>query len=314
MTAYFNELSLPVFHIDTDAIQRFREFGDFYKKARDFGIRDIKVPSNLYEHQFAPGYTIFNWFEDNRADEDLRTLFKSVFGTLPYVNDLLHDYQIKLDRPLTCTINGKSCVGLALASDKIFDSICFSMDLLSWTDPIYSIDIEVVYEDEHGNIASKIENGGAKHISSLAHADQHRTFIVDKVSSTIESGRYLWEHRESLFPNLQFCSNVRSLLAGYDANNIAFRNIISRLYDLQNVAANMNGHPITPDHFPTLTSPESNSRENKFGAQLSFECPDGVRRLFTWHSRFTPGAGRIHFVAFEDQNIIIIGYIGNKIQ
>ncbi|NTS43034.1 hypothetical protein HRG84_19265 [Flavisolibacter sp. BT320] len=314
MIAYLNELSLPTFHADVEAIQRLQEFGDCYTKAREHGVRDIRTPEGLYGHSLAPNYTIYNWFEDNRADEDLRTLFKSVLGTLPNIEDLLDEYQRTTNSPLTCTFGGVRCTGLALASKKIFDTICFSMDFPHWQDSIYTIDIEIIFEDEHGDVVSRVEKSDTKHISCLAHVDEHRSFITQKIADTIESGRQMWETRETLFPNLIFCENVRGQLAAYNANTMGFQTIIARLFDLQSVASAMNGTPITPEHFRTLTSPESDSRIKKYGAQLTFRCPDGHDRLFTWHSRFTPGAGRIHFVAFENQNIIIIGYVGSKIQ
>lgn len=314
MIAYLNELSLPSFHADVDAIQMFQNFGDFYTKAREYGLRDIRTPAELYGYNFAPDYSIYNWFGDNRADEDLRTLLKSVLGTLPYIEELLDEHQAATDSPLNCTISGVRCIGLALASERIFDTICFSMDYPKWQHSVYSIDVEVIFEDEHGNVVSRVEKSATKHVSCLAHVHEHRNFIIEKITSTIESGRQLWENREALFPNLDFCENVRGQLAIYTANTMGFQTIISRLFDLQNVASGLNGEPITPEHFPTLTTPESDSRIKKFGAQLTFRSPDRLERLFAWHSRFTPGAGRIHFVALEDQNKIIIGYIGPKIQ
>lgn len=35
--------------------------------------------------------------------------------------------------------------------------------------------------------------------------------------------------------------------------------------------------------------------------------------VIEWHSRFTPGAGRIHFYYDESEKIFYIGYIGEKL-
>lgn len=40
---------------------------------------------------------------------------------------------------------------------------------------------------------------------------------------------------------------------------------------------------------------------------------DGQVRNCSWHSRFTPGAGRIHFYYDENKKIFYVGYIGEKI-
>ena len=64
---------------------------------------------------------------------------------------------------------------------------------------------------------------------------------------------------------------------------------------------------------PSKATPESTSRLNKFTEKLTFACPDNTNRLFSWHLRFTPGAGRIYFFPVDNLKKIIIGYIGYKI-
>ena len=48
-------------------------------------------------------------------------------------------------------------------------------------------------------------------------------------------------------------------------------------------------------------------------AARTFLCPDGEERLFSWHVRYTPGAGRIHFLPLGPREGCLIGYIGHKL-
>ena len=49
------------------------------------------------------------------------------------------------------------------------------------------------------------------------------------------------------------------------------------------------------DSLPSKFTPESESRLKDFSHKLTFICPDGFTRLFSLHSRFTPGAERVYF-------------------
>ena len=93
MQAFLNELSLPNLHSSTDVITMFSDFGEAYKKASVIGIREIKIHSTFYGHEFSPNYRYFNWLDDRRADEDLRTLLKSILGTVPFIDDIFTEYE-----------------------------------------------------------------------------------------------------------------------------------------------------------------------------------------------------------------------------
>lgn len=61
-------------------------------------------------------------------------------------------------------------------------------------------------------------------------------------------------------------------------------------------------------------SPESDTREKLFASRMTFLFENGISYLCSWHLRFTPGAGRIHFYHEPTEKKIYIGYIGAKIQ
>lgn len=128
---------------------------------------------------------------------------------------------------------------------------------------------------------------------------------------TIESGVILWSKREEIFPNLIFCKNVCKMIEDLKSTMPNFIQIVEQLWKLDRYAAHR-GHQFVPDALPIKGSPESTTRLRDFSKVLTWECPDGVTRLFSWHVRFTPGAGRIHFYPLENSNKILIGSIANQ--
>jgi len=314
MVAYFNELSLPHLPLDTNVIDAFNNFGEYYLVARSCGIREIKIDNNFFNHQFAPGYSFYQWMEDKRADEDLRTLLKGVLGSLPFVEDIFETYEQQHGVALEFKYKGAPCVGLGLASDIIFNSFAFSFTSANWNLPSYTISVTAVAESNDGEVSSMELSGNTKNIASLGHVATHRQFIFDGVKATIQSGRELWSNRANLFPNLNFCNSVEAQIRYMDAQTPHFQHIIDRLFDLQNIASLFTGNPIKPDDFPTRTTPESESRRKALKQELTFIDPNGNPRFCEWHSRYSPGPGRIHFFPFENDQIILVGYIGPKIQ
>ncbi len=314
MVSFLNELSFPNAATIPEAIQFFETLGECYKQSRISGIREVKVCDAFYHHQFAPNYAFVHWLSDGTVDQDLRTLINIVTGTLPNAEGMVIGYENDHDNVLHFEYNELPCVGLGLASDAIFDTIAFSIDSQIWNQPEYRVSVTIAKENVDGNVVEIQQMASVKNISHSPHLAIHLGFIQQSVGEAIQSGAELWARKTELFPNLTFLGNVRNQLNQFTANSPGFRQIIDRLYGLQNVALTCTGVPIQPGSFHTHTTPESNNRENMFRNQLTFTCPDGYERLFTWHSRFTPGAGRIHFFPFEAEKKIIVGYIGPKIQ
>jgi hypothetical protein len=313
MQSFINELSLPVLSTSEKVIEVFSELGVCYRRCREMGLREIKMHSTFFNHLFAPNYTFGHWLADYRVDDDLRTLFKGVMSTIPFVDEILLSYEQENDLVLQMTYNGSNSIGLGLASDAIYKTVSLSYSYGNWTRDQYTVRVVFGIEDESGNFKEDIKEATVLHIANIAHAESHIEFINSYVGSSIENGRQLWLRRMELFPNLDFCSVVENQIRSLNNTMLGFQQIIERLFDLQNTALKCDGNPIKPSSFPTHTSPESTSREQSIGSKLSFKCPDGVDRLFTWHSRFTPNAGRIHFVPFESEKKFLIGYIGKKI-
>ncbi len=312
MQSFLNELSLPESHSTEEVIIFFDELGKCFQKTAEIGVKEIKIHSSFYNHEFAPGYYFINWLDDRHVDKDLRTLLKGALGIVPFVDDMFKQYEKDNNAALEMSFDGDACIGLGLSSELIFNTVAFSYNSSRWDQPELEIAISIVTETEDGDLTEEIKNSLARNIATLTHAATQSSFIRAQITSSIEDGKELWLRRKELFPNLLFCDKVKAQLVGYHYNTLGFQQIILRLTALQQTAERFDGTPTRPEDFTTLTTRESETRLRDFRNELTILCPDGQYRLFDWHVRFTPGAGRIHFFPVEDQKMIIVGSIANQ--
>ena len=313
MQAFLNELSIP--HLSTPQEVRllFSDLFTVYKQVRNYGIKEIKVKATFLEHEFADTYTFQSWIGDRETDADLRTLLIGVFTTAPFIEDISVKYEEDKNKIIETFFEEERCYGLGLASNLMFDTVSFSFNIKQeWANEEYEITANLIQEIEDGSFVEMSDTGLAKNISTLAHGTAHLDFLKLKVHQSLPNGTLLWEKRKELFPNLDFCAKVQSQISELQSGNPEFGQILTRLFDLQNFAVNWDGSPIKPADFVSRVTPESATRLKKFSDELTIVCPDGNSRLFNWHSRYTPGAGRIHFFPISEGKLIYVGSIANQ--
>ena len=87
-------------------------------------------------------------------------------------------------------------------------------------------------------------------------------------------------------------------------NDPAFIQIKKKLFELESYCSEWKTGSFDKELMPSKVSPESDDRLKRLNKQLNILCPDEMRILFSWHLRFTPGAGRIYFHPDEDKKKI----------
>ena len=129
-------------------------------------------------------------------------------------------------------------------------------------------------------------------------------------SSNIVSVYDFWDNKESLFPNLIFCENVKEhIYKNPEPRHI--RAIIKRLEILNKYYIEHDIFDIKTLGFNARTESDSVKNNTKLKQLRNFKKPDGSYSYFYNHISFTGSfPGRIHFL--EDNNLkkIYIGYIG----
>ncbi len=136
------------------------------------------------------------------------------------------------------------------------------------------------------------------------------TLLNEAVFESIHDGSELWERREALFPDLQFCDAVQDTVAQIGTNNPLLHHIARKLAALNKVANEWTSGPFPRDALPFRVSPESERTLNQYGGFRDFVCPDGLVRRFVPHARLTPQEWRIHFLEEKIDGKLVIGYIG----
>lgn len=301
MEAYLNELSIRTFSSNKDAKDAFALLGRCLRKMSEMGILNIRRTEMVMDVEVLAGQS-FNRILNNDSviDKDLKSVLMSKLYTLEPIDDLENKYNV-----LNFSYNGVSCKGLGWASEEIEDTVAlgFKLDKV-WENKRY--DVEVKQLDDNGeeiSITSK-----CKHVVTPEGIEALRDFINQK-NNIPTHGKVLSKLSASFFPHLKFAEQALNQLEKIKDSSTV-EQIFLRLMDLERVAANMTTS-ISPSTFRYKTTPESETRSRL--PQLKILFKDGKKRDCSWHSRFTPNAGRIHFYYDEREKIFYVGYIGEKI-
>lgn len=307
MDAYLNELSLCTYPARETAQESFKNFGKCMKALSSFGITSLRVPANLGNHCFLHGISYYHIIQDSSLieDEDLRTFMKSSLGTLFQEEEIEDVYYIT-----DMNVNNIPCKGLGIASENVTNSVAVSFTHEQWNLPEYTVSITLLDEEACPEfLLSKTRN-----VCNESQCHLHKDSLLQQKLFQIQTGNELWLKRNELFPNLCFCDSVKTQMKTLKNATSELRQVIIKLKELQTVAARcMAGKGIQESDFSSKVTYESKSRERELRDKLTFLCPDGKEHLCSWHARYTPGAGRIHFYPVESNQLFYIAYIGPKI-
>jgi hypothetical protein len=310
MDIFFNELSVKEDSNKKTAKEWMANLMAVYNEAQKQGFRELKTTEAFINITLTPGYRLSEWIYDPLVDRELRRLFLTKVSKSPFIENLLVKKDGEVNLLHEFKRKGQKAAGLGAA--YLFDSLAVSFDNSSeWDNHLIMLDISE-YSEEEEKIIRFTER--IKHSSKLVHLHHLKEWIENKKKHSIPNGKLLWLKRKELFPYLKFCETVESQISFLTNVNPEFNRIIKRLFELENYCSKWKTGIFTGKNFSSKVTPESESRRLKFKDELTFTCPDGTTRLFSWHARYTPGAGRIHFAPDNSKRTIYIGYIGQKIQ
>jgi hypothetical protein len=308
-----NELSMGE-SISIDKHYARQLMSEFINMIRAFKKQQVKATlrtkDDFYTIIVARDYPIGQWF--NEADREERLFVKTLVTKSPFSNDI-DNLDIKdLETGSGSSEfrhQGKLAVGLGVA--YLLDSIAISLRSSDyWDNPYVNVDFKYFEESSDELIET---NEIIKHVSQSIHVREHLAWINRQIQSEIINGQVLWVLKEELFPSLLFCECVRKQLLDIEESNPLLKQIIKRLSELEQQANKWVDGNFDINLLSSKVTPESDTRLKKFRQELTFQCPDGIHRLFDLHLRMTPGANRLYFFPIEPQKLII-GYIGLKIQ
>lgn len=310
MDTFFNELSVKEAK-DKDTARRWMSIlVNVYTKATGCGFKDLKTTVNFSNLTIAPKYRFSDWLHDPLIDRDTRRLFLTKVSKSPFIETLLAEKNGDTQLLHEFKYKDQNAVGLGAA--YLFDSLALSFNNSDeWDTHIIKLSI-TEYCAEEEKLIQKI--GEVKHSSRIDHLDLLEKWIAARKELDITDGRILWLKQREIFPYLVFCESTKKQLVDLLPGQPEFPAIIKRLSELDKYCSRWTTGAFTSEsyHFSKAT-PESDSRLTKYKDELTILCPDGSRRLFSWHVRYTPGGGRVHFFPDSAKKIIYVGYIGSKI-
>ncbi|MDW7678983.1 MAG: hypothetical protein SCK70_00335 [bacterium] len=308
MDLFFNELSLTEADHPKTAKVWLADLIKLFQISQTKECKGLKTSNDIWEKRIAPNYTIANWLTDNSVDRELRLFFKSQALKYPFIDDLIERKTEDGQRLFDFKYKDQYAKGLGAA--YLFDALAISCDSSSEWDCTY-IFIKVICLEDDEISETKQE---VKHCSKSIHLENLNDWIRQKTKPSVPNGTILWLKRNLLFPNLVFCENVKDQLIHLNEGKPEFIQIKKRLFELEDYCQKWDQGYFNAASLPSKVTPESSTRLKKLETQLTFLCPDNNSRTFSWHSRYTRGAGRIYFFAENNQRKIFIGYIGYKIE
>ncbi len=303
MNAYFNELSFTPYADRKSVKDGLQELIACLKQLDQFGIKNV-MRSNTIDNQCLIGNESYlKMLNDKKLiDEDMKSVLINRMETLEPEDELENRYLT-----LSMKYNNQNCKGLGWASNELENIVALSLHSEVWDRTYYNVKLTRLNEDAMENVV----NTTTRNIATLSHINIHHDFL-SSCRSIPHNGKVLSSILGALCPNLVFSKAAVSQIREQKSED-TIAQIYFRLREMQRVAAIFNQH-CCPASFTTKASPESDTRKKLFASRLTFEFGSGKSYLCSWHLRFTPGAGRIHFFHEPSEKKIYVGYIGVKIQ
>lgn len=311
----FNELSLgsPASNVET-ARQQMSNLTETARLAAKHGVKKaIRVRSQFYSANLAPDYSVSHWLSDRSVSIEKRRFLRTSISKSPLLDEpqeadiedkkLLSDFFYNEERA--------ESLGLAYLSESLALSMRTDTPDPLWEPSIIELQHEWIEEDGDSSNSETVE---VVHASQFSHIQEHIPWIQERLKTSVSDGLDLWRRKDALFPNLEFCQDVRKQIEDLKYGDIMLRPVVNRLLELEQYCKNWGKGAFQPDKIVSKATPESRATLEKYGEERKFLCPDGEERFFSWHVRLTPGAWRIQFWPDEKRDKMIIGYIGRHLR
>jgi hypothetical protein len=147
------------------------------------------------------------------------------------------------------------------------------------------------------------------HASTAVHIAEQQESLRRMPGEQVRDGEELWARRGEIFPHLLFLPRTEDQLRSFKAGEVRLASVSHALMDLEIAAGRWQTEDAVMPTFLTRTTPEAEQRSKLF----YFDDLSGERRCFNWHSRYTPGAGRIHFWCDRSKGQLSIAHVGEKV-
>lgn len=311
MDLIFNELCLVPVALDRFTAQRgMVSLQDTVQAARRVGVgRVLRTTRDFWELVLADSYTIRDWSNDGGVDRELRRWLRSAVEKAPFVESLHERAEDLTDGLAECLCEGRKGLGLGLA--VLYDVPVVGLPSVQWSEDPLVVVARTLTDEGYQEQSVEVCN-----LHAVAVVAQRASWIEERQRRAVRSGVELLELRSSLLERLDFTDNALSQVRGCTGHERPFTSVVQHLFALNKRArgwALSGGQGAFSSGYPFPCSEESSSTLNAYGDERRFRCPDGIVRIFSWHSKIGVDAWRIHFIADAESYRVLVGYIGRHL-
>lgn len=307
MQMILNELSakFPVASIEKGR-SIMKEFLVTYQKMKKIIHNDQVLLDKDYQGIYlADGYNIAKWRNDNLVDEETKRLFRILLNRSDTYDKVLYS-----ESEFICV--DKSSIGCLIAYETNNCVISFLSDTYWESSKIQG---RYVYLDENDStlLEEDVEIPNVSNSNNIQDFDKEFGPICEQeLRYSFRTGSDILAKQEELFPNLVLCKNAEKQLK-YENDTININQISRKLLELQNYFSRVDN--VFDKNQLNNATPESSETLKAYSEEHTFELPNGEKRIFSWHIRFTGKyAGRIFFEPDAPNKKCYIGHIGGKLK
>lgn len=266
--------------------------------------RDVALVTQvpLKSIELARGYHTPQWIAADAANRDRWRMILAIQNHAPFRAVTPEDTQTDVEY----RHGNRRAEGLGAA--HLLDGLALSLSIDAvWENAWVATDRSVLIEDDSGNLAVRDEHVEVRHASHCDHATQHKSWVQEAGREDLASGVTIWKNRDRFFPHLTFLPRVEGDLRRLRQDWV--RPVVGRLFNLERAVADWDTDRDGIPKWQTKVTGEFETRQDQY---CEFVDIDGVVRVFEWHARFTPGAGRLHFRLVPEEGTVRVAYIGLK--
>lgn len=299
-----NELSLRPASSVIEAHTRMKDLIETIRQATKRRIsRALRTDRDLNDIELAAEYPVRRWRNDPEVDLEAKRFFRSLTSQAPYFANV--PVAAARASGMDCFFCGERANGLLAA--YLLDSLAVSLGSdRQWEDGAIQVDIEELIDNEIQTTREEL-----RHASDSKHIELHHNWIMQRTRlPDPRDGTELWAQCTERYPQLLFCAAVEQHLEHYLSGNEALVQIMKRLSAINHYVGNWKEGAFDANSLGSNVTPESQATLNQYAQERTFLCPDGVKRVFSWHARFPPGERRLYFYPDSELRTITIGYIG----
>jgi len=273
-------------------------------KLGPMGLRTLRTVRDFTERDLAPDYSISDWLRDRRVDREAQRRIRTAATRGPFLEDLREEGE---------AVRGQHEIRHGMR-EGIGISAAYLLELPIVSAPVAPFDTDPLTVHDCRLCDDKLieEPGEVRHLINDAALARHEEWLIARIAEEVRSGDELVARARDLLEGLILCDDASAQLSAMRGTEPPFRYAVRHLLALAARARSWtSGAFVASYRYPC--SDESEATKSRFGGQRVFRCPDGERRMFSWHSKINVDKWRVHFLAVRPGEPVLIGYVGRHL-